>query len=498
MKVKSAAIGNRRSARLASMAAVVILGGLLSGAGSAADEQKIAASPSYDCRLPSGSRQVTVGIAVSSPVSGTVGQPIQPGRVEVTTALAHADLQTLLPAGTSAVVSSATLDVRVAQNSDTATAQWTGLTAPNISVPAEGDLLLVHSGEVPTVTVGSPGDVTVTAGRLRLELQPAAPDEGGPAPAAVSVTCELGGGQKGLLATVPVSGGSGGDTPGASETRQPGEPGGERRDGLAVGPQAAPADPTFVCPPTPTGEPDVSDAPPWTPGPVEPVRRRIATATGVCAYAVGYATVTKLNGSMIINDPSKKPALISALANMYSVTRGAKDGYYQRFDSIASIDLPDAESTFLTFGFMPVTAKVAFETGPMSIFTGSIGSPPNKTDFAVISFMQTLRVFDVKVNGVPLDVGNSCRTEKPFKVRFDGDFRIYKNVVLGGPLTGKVNIPRFSGCGTSEEDLSPIFTAAISGNGNQIDMNQGVACQPQYSNPSKNNCPPVIPPLPGK
>ncbi|MFD0431261.1 hypothetical protein ACFQ60_40165 [Streptomyces zhihengii] len=158
--------------------------------------------------------------------------------------------------------------------------------------------------------------------------------------------------------------------------------------------------------------------------------------------------------------------------------------------------LPDAESTFLTFGFQPVSAKVEFITGPITISTATVGSPPDRYNLAVAGFYQSLRVHDVTINGTPLDVGDNCRTARPFPVRLNGDFPDYTNVIIGGPLRGTVTIPEFTGCGTGGEDLDQLFTASLSGPDNLIAMNQGRLCVP--SGGGVNGCPPVVPaPRPG-
>ena len=45
----------------------------------------------------------------------------------------------------------------------------------------------------------------------------------------------------------------------------------------------------------------------------------------------------------------------------------------------------------------------------------------------------------------------------------------------GGPLDGEVTIPPFTGCGVGE-DLSPLFTASVSGPANTVKQNQGAPC----------------------
>ncbi|MCX4722647.1 DUF6801 domain-containing protein [Streptomyces sp. NBC_01306] len=495
MNPRTPAKGGRRPVRLASAAAAALVAGLLAGNGSAAGEGGTPATLSYDCGLPSGSGRATVEVAMNLPASAEAGKPVQPGPVKVTVGLARGDLAALLPKDTDAVLSTGSLAVKVSQNDQSATAMWSDLAAPSTPVPAEGDVRLVHSGPVPTVTVGGTGDVTLAAGELKLGLLTATPGTGQQgAPEPVPLVCEPAAGQDLRLGTVPV--------PGAGSTgpaTSPGSPGAStpaggkgRKDadgGVTVQPRSDPA-PVGKCPTViPKGKVDISDAPVAPPG-ATPGEYDLPGSPG-CAYALGVANVSKLNGAMIINDPKRKPVTISVLAVVHSSVRSSVQpgGLYLRLDSLADLRLPDAESTFLTFGFQPVTAKVHFETGPVTISTGNVGT----SVFSVISFKQSLRLYDVKVNGTPLDVGSACRTATPYKVVLNGGAK-YTNVFYGGTLDGTIDIPKFSGCGANGEDLDPLFTASLSGPGNSIEMNQGTTCIPDSPN---NLCPPDMPELPG-
>ncbi|MFB7918789.1 DUF6801 domain-containing protein [Streptomyces sp. NPDC056061] len=500
MNVKPMVTDGRRSVRLASVATVTLLAGLLSGSGSAAEEGGAAVAVDYDCALPGRTGRVTVGVTTDFPESGTAGTPLESGPVTVDVRLSRADVEALVPTGTEVVASTATLDVEVGQKDRSATARWTNLAAPNSEVPADGDMSLVHTGAVPSVTLPAEGDATFTAGRLTVELRAvtdggreAAPDSG------MRVTCEPGADTDRELATVPVSHDAPDPRPSRTAgTDGPADPAAKTGDGIAVEPGKALAAGEDPCPvEPPEGTADWGDAPKPPDG--DPVLEVDIPGGGTfgCAYAVGLANVYKLNGALIVNDPAKNPGLISVLANVHRGQRAAnaKGGYYLRLDSLGNLDLPDADSTFLTFGFQPVSAKVEFENGPLTISTGNIGMGAEKKYFATASFTQSLRMHDVKVNGTPLDVGPDCRTEKPFKVVLNGDFPKYVNVFGGGPMNGTVDIPAFSGCGTGGEDLDNLFTAAISGPGNVIAMNQGMTCVPSDSS---TFCPPTMPTLPGQ
>lgn len=411
MRTKANPVGARHPARLAVIVSVALLVGLLAGPGSAANGSGPDTPYDYACRLPSGAGTAKVVVSTSFPKEGEVGRPFSSGAVTVDVALAHDAVASLLPAGTTHVQSTATLAVRVAHNGRTADATWSGLVAPTTPVPSEGDGRLTHAGEVPSVTVATPGDVTLTAGGLTLELTPVASDQPTESPQAaespggtaepVSLACEPTPGQTGLLATVSVPG-SRRPSPGASGTGEPRGPGDLPGTGIQVQPRAeTPGGETTCSSDIPEGDPDSSDAPPPPPG--GPLGVTKLPFTSVCAYAVGLATVRKQNGAMIINDPAKHPALMNVWANKFvnSRSRNAPGGFYGRNDSIGSLKLPDAESTFLSFGFTPVTAKVSFDNGPVSISTGTIGVSPNRVNFAVVSLKQSLRIHDVKVNGTP-------------------------------------------------------------------------------------------------
>lgn len=90
-----------------------------------------------------------------------------------------------------------------------------------------------------------------------------------------------------------------------------------------------------------------------------------------------------------------------------------------------------------------------------------------------------VRVSDVAVDGVPVDVGANCRPVAPARLEAVGEGYVDSdydhddnfpyspappgkfNPALGGLLSGSIDIPAFSGCGT--DDLGPLLTAMISG-----------------------------------
>ncbi|MFD8570080.1 DUF6801 domain-containing protein [Streptomyces sp. NPDC059639] len=488
----------RRSVRVASVASAALVAGLLSGSGSQADEQPPPeVELAYECLIPAAAGSdataapeklaTTVKVATQLPRTAVTGRPIQVGPVQLEAVLPRAGLADLLPAGDE-LTSQATLGVDVRQNKDKANATWSGLDG-RATMPAEGEnLVLPYTGDVPSVTVNSPGDIELLASDLALTVTPSS---GAP----VTVTCSPGKDTDPLLARVAVPGGDATEPGGsASSSTAPGEGSDESRDGVTVTPKDEPKADEVTCGPRPTGERDISQ----TPKPPRPEEGGAADGFAGCAYAMGLATVRKQNGSMIINDPSKTPGLMNVSGAIYNawVTDPDTGAYFwSRYDSLGELNLPDADSTFLSFGFTPVSAKVAFDNGLVTISTGS--TYYGEGSYAVVTFFQTIRIRSAKVNGVPLPVGANCRTEKPFRVTLRASINrdgsgTYTNVLFGGLLTGKVDIPAFTGCGTGGENLNPLFTASISGPDNQIAMNQAPVCSPEYG----FGCPPVKATLP--
>jgi hypothetical protein len=216
-------------------------------------------------------------------------------------------------------------------------------------------------------------------------------------------------------------------------------------------------------------------------------------------YAAGYSNVDKLQESAMVS-----PALLSS---------GPKSGFYlePRVDTTGECQaavlrpdydgqpqLPPVTATFLGFGFEPVTATV-------ELTQAGLASPPPLIEatfapvvgqsYTVVSTVQlALRVISAKVNGVPLDIGPNCRTVAPL---YSPDPVVDpKNNLLalaggnaptdpqpaftfigdGGALAGTATIPPFTGCGADGDNLDPLITASISGQGNYLKMNAGPLC----------------------
>jgi hypothetical protein len=349
---------------------------------------------------------------------------------------------------------------------------------PATPVPPKGNLILRASGAVPSITPRTAGDLTVAAADLRvaLTLSPPVDSSTGPRTTTPSfaLACMPDPGQQTALATVPVAG----------------EP----------VPSAAPAarrtaqDASHFCPPQPPGGLQLN---PKFPLPTPPPGSTVLHPTPIagCAYVVGYSDVRKLNGAALVG-----PGLTNLALNVRVVTN-TKPPTYIEFDSAGQLDfkpcpsckiihaLPPAHATFLGFGFVPVSATMQLtEVGTTNVI--SVGTQRGLIVNTVFSEV-VLRVYDVKVNGVPLDVGAHCQGATPILLKLTGNPNGIPPYSLqgGGPLTGSIDIPKFQGCGVGE-NLDNLFTASISGPDNFVLLTQGAPC---FTLGGGAGCPPVKP-----
>ncbi|MEO3841197.1 DUF6801 domain-containing protein [Streptomyces sp. B22F1] len=505
--------------RLTVIAAGALVAGLLPAAGSAAEEGAVSVSAGYVCEGAGGTAvDLPVDFTGSFPASVRSGEAIRPGDLTMSATLGGGLLDGL-PAGEGATVGgSASVAMGVAQGPESADYPWAGATGEPVQVPADGTATVSFSGAMPSATAGGAGDVVFTLGPLTLELQgtppepgddssppadPADPaadpaDQDDPAdpagPGATTLTCTLADGQDATLATVAVpdesgtpGGGDAGADDGGAGQGTPGATGG-RSGSAGADAEAAPGDE-----PAETG--DVTPCPPGQPPTAEldpdrliepPAGTTTLTLPGVytCTAAVGIVNSRKLNGALIANDPHA-PTLDSVRVLLNKQMIISPGNFYNGTRNVAEFTLPDSEATFLTFGFMPVTGKVEFTNEPMTIVTEQ-GSSID-TNETTAGFYQALRVYDVKVNGVPLDVGDDCRTSAPLDVVLKGKYPEYR-VFTGGTLRSLVTVPPFTGCGTGGEDLDPLFTSTLSGPGNYVELKQSPLCTMP--------CTPAVPGLP--
>ncbi|MEU1486475.1 DUF6801 domain-containing protein [Streptomyces sp. NPDC005752] len=462
----------RRTARGAAVATAVLLGGMIPGAQAASGVQEIDAELVYACEFPTGKKPVKVQVTAKIPESAQAGQAIQPEDVALDVTLPEGALAG--PADSAAATAGAgtRLSVDVSQGGRQARAEWLGTTAVPSPVPGEGELTLSTSGSVPYVTPGTSGSLTFEAGALDVDLELEKADGTPAEPPGVSLSCALDGEQETVLAAVDVADEEGVPEPAPSEA-WPGEEddSADAADVPEIGAE--------------TEESAGTDAPPCAGDPSDDF--------ALVAYVTGYANAEKLKGA------TRFPAACTKIKQGPSELVPGEDGSLHVYqDSTADLEyngkpqLPPTSGTFLTFGFVPTTAKLEMTQIPTGTAADGTRIPnihsdlhifngisENRTDIK-LEFM--LRLYDVEVNGVPLDVGDACRTSRSFTLSLVGLGWYGREdpgymLVTGGPLTGSVTIPPFSGCGV-DEDLDDLFTASLSGVTNYVKQVQGAPCIP--------------------
>ena len=413
----------------------VVIAAIGGAAGIAADAASASAaqavSLAYTCAFPAGSYQV--GVAITATVAS--GTRIGPVSLLVTTRLPRAALATY-----SGPVRAADL-LTVTETSPSArpvTAGWP-MSADGV-LPAGGDLQLTASATIPATRAPQAGVVSFSAGRLDMVLYLGKGS-------AVRVSCTPIGGAA-AFATQAVTAG----TPQAKSKFPPG-----------------------------CGKIKVK-------GSGEPT----------CGYLTGFSDVAKLIGAALLQPPKPaKPGLVNVdFAEFHKIKPGKLIAYstgklYYR----GRAELPPVTTTFLAFGFVPVSATLRLiEVGPISIVSVSGLLPPYPITVTGKTKV-VIRVSNVRVNGVPLAVGPGCRTRSALRLTVVGRG---KNTIpphgytvpTGGALSGTVTIPAFIDCGVTE-NLDPLFTGSISGHGNFLKMTQGPLCGPLH--PQNWTCPPPVP-----
>jgi hypothetical protein len=245
------------------------------------------------------------------------------------------------------------------------------------------------------------------------------------------------------------------------------------------------------------------------------------------AYEAGYTNQAKLHEAAAVGVP------VLAVARSVGSHEGlaetiADTHHHEYFCSMLKFqlryknlrELPPVRATFLAFGLEPVTATAILSMqGPAPVTAiiyqnrGRIGHLSQQAPtVAVATASLGLRLTDVKVNGVPLNVGPDCHAAgilstpgnpvAPGQVMLVGGTRFgdpfpHFGLTFEGSVAGKVSIPPFTGCVTpSGENLDPLLTASVSGPGDYVKLFQGELCfgfhVPKQCNPEGTNTNPLF------
>jgi hypothetical protein len=460
-----------RGARAIALAgSVVLVPGALAGAGLAVAAsgpgpvQQVTLSLTYSCQLSaggsaSGGFDSRVIVQATFPTTVTAGQQIQPAAVQITATLPQAAVAKLRSFGAATVAGSGALRVSESDQGAPVIATWTAQAARAVSLPQSGGLVLAEPGAAAASAASKEGTATFTAGALTMDLRLTQADSSVTTPATALAHC----------------------TPPAVAGRL-----------AAVTVRAA----------SPSASPSGSRSPAGHKSRIPPGCGKIrvrGSGIAVCGYITGYSDVAKAYGAALLQPKRPaKPGLVNLDFAERHVFKKGKLVVYSTGELYyhGRHELPPITATFLGFKFVPVTATLRLiELTPIKVVSVSgITAPPYPLTVHATT-MISIRVFNVTVNGVPLNVGPGCRTATPVPLTLVGKgFNTLPpkgyTVPTGGPLSGMLTIPRFTGCGTSE-NLDPLFTGSISGPGNFVKMTQGKLCGP--SQPVNWTCPPPVP-----
>jgi hypothetical protein len=443
--------------------ALVLVAGITAGAvgmataSGAAGTHAVRVDLGYACKFPSGTYQTSVQVAASFPASAPARTPIQPTGLQVSVTLPQPAVSYLRGIGAASVSASGSLTATATAGGTPVPAQWPVRTSAAASVPATGSLRLDTAGTAPPSSASVPGTVTFSASSVALTLSPSTSSGGATSPATVQVSCTPGSGSHPQLAAVTVSGATRSPSPSATTTKKP---------------------PAKHKSRFPNGCADI---------------KVVGDGVAVCGYIVGFADVLKLYGATKLG-----PVLTNIDFAYKTVIRHHELIAYSRGQLYykGKEQLPPVRSTFLGFGFVPVTATLTLlERAPINIVSVSgITAPPYPISVTATTRV-AIHVSDVTVNGQPLDVGTGCRAAYSAKFTLVGHGTntfppTGYTVATGGPLAGFLTIPPFVHCGVTQ-DLNPLLTGSISGPHNYTKLTQGKLCGPIA--PSNWTCPPPVP-----
>ncbi|MGW4057567.1 DUF6801 domain-containing protein [Amycolatopsis sp. NPDC004747] len=456
-----------RSVTVTALAAAGLLSaanGALTGVGSAAPapasppEKTATASVSVTCPFadPLGPRKLTVETSATLPSQAKSGTSATIGKYSVQLSLPRDVAVSLLPAGATAgsLQGAVQLDLTVHQGerSDKIPVPLTVAPTP---LPETGDVTLTTTGDVPEIAINTIGAVTfdVTAPTLALTAVPApeapatptapdAPATPAAAQPAPPIACTLDPDQQATLGTILVQ-------PTAGPEQK-----------AALGAAAAPED-----------EP--------------PPPNEYTVPLGLITIFT-KSTIKRL-GAKVVSDPA---LLINGFFSVDLDTGASRVS--------GSAVFKPATTTFLAFGFVPVTATVEFlpvdylnskmiEIGG-GLYTGDDGYVWLTTQLDVMG-----RVSGVKINGVPVDVGPDCVTKDPITLHVSGHYDPFSTGHIQDP---DFKLPEFRDCGSGSQDLTPLLTGMSSGKGNEalIDTYNLNGCM----EPDHTQCPPdTLPPTQG-
>ncbi|MEU0789333.1 DUF6801 domain-containing protein [Amycolatopsis sp. NPDC005961] len=442
-----------RTLTVSALAAVGLLSavnGALTGVGSAAPapavppDTKATASVSVTCPFadPLGARKLTAETAATLPAQAKTGTSAKIGAFSAKLTLPRDVALSYLPEGATAgsLRGGVHVDLAVRQD-DKADKVPVDLTVPATPLPETGDVTLTATGTVPEIALNTVGAVTfdVTAPTLSLEAVPP-PDTAATQPVP-QIACTLDPDQQTTLGKVLV----------LPKT----VPGTKQKQLAAAADAPGPGDP--------------------------PTEDEFAVPLSLVTIMT-KSTVRKL-GATVTADPA---FLFNGLFILNLV-----DGTSR---VTGSTTFNPATTSFLGFGFVPVTATVEFlpvdyRNSKVIEIAGKITTDPDTGATFLNTTLQVMaRLSNAKVNGVPLDLGPDCVTADKVTLTLNGPYEAFGVGHIRTDEKTGFELPKFTGCGAGGQDLDPLLSGMGSGPGNQafVDTYNLIVC----TEPDHTQCPP--------
>ncbi|MGW3766912.1 hypothetical protein [Actinomadura verrucosospora] len=499
----------RGAARLAAVVGLAVGGGTLVAVPSAIAD--IGSDMELVCSGRSGTHELALRIETTVPSTGTVGQPIQLGTIKIDVSLppelvkevsATSPSGAATPPATSVTPSSAPspalggvaeIQVAVHEPGGDRRAGWPAFALAAAPPRGDGVVHLTGSGVAPPVVPGAPGGLSWSAGAVDLSLVPGDTKAGKDA---AGLTLHCAAEKAPVLGSVRVQRGDEGMVPGASSAspRQPTA----SQEGLCKLIPGRGENPRYA----------ISDDPKLAEifeSPEVPSSLSNSPAPGLtyCIKATGYFNIKKVGNAAPVAFETNARALTDAY--MGNIFFGPNWQEYRGYFVNRSYPTP---ATMLGFGFMPTRAVAEAvqvgsprggETDPI---TGNLrilqqlstefdipGEAVDRQQLRASAYVR-IKAGRAEVNGVPLDLGDKCMTSATslsatgFMGTLGTGTTQYES---GQPLIAEdVKIPSFSGCGVTE-DLSPILTASVSGEGNYANLESGPWCEVTTGNRCEND-----------
>ncbi|WHT16000.1 5'-nucleotidase [Crossiella sp. CA-258035] len=418
---------NNRS-RLAGALATVTVGAMLTAAGVLAGAGTgVAAPPAeltlvYSCPFPLiGVKDMSVKITVvglpDKPVAGQPTPEVEVTAVATVPADATAGLK-LVSAAT--IEGKATADTKL-DNAGLALDLKVPMTFPKTPIPDAGAFDVVAKGKAPSFALPNPGRTTIDVGDFLTTLTPLKADGTPTGLGTFDSACTIKKTeppQKTRLYEVDVLPPGGGTTTTTTSST------------------------TSSTTPTTTSSSTTSPTSTTTSSTQPTTTTSNPPSDLEISYALnGKSQIKKLNTAVVLG-----PGNFDAKVNLQS---GALSG---------ELSLPKTKASFKLFGFLPTESVVELvpEGKTTGTFTGGVVKSNSKV---------TIKLPDVRVWGIPVVIGDTCKTTKPSDIALTSGPNF--NPMVGGTLTGDYEIAKFAGCGTF---ITDVVSAVTSGPGNSITL----------------------------